>query len=94
MKNETLERELKGQLDRWGREDIELVQSVGNMKTRNTIHFQKRVSGVTALTLDQNATLEIVEDDEVADDALFVKESPIDIWGGWRRVFHCNGGGL
>jgi hypothetical protein len=91
MKNETLERELKSQLDRWGGEDMKLAQGAGKMKTGNTLPSQKRAPGVTVLALGRDAAAEVVEDDEVADDPLFVRAPSIDIWGAWRRAFHCNG---
>jgi hypothetical protein len=91
MKSGSLESELKSQLDRWSKEDLQLVQHYSERKTANAVPFQKRDPGVTVLTLDQKRVVEIVGDAEITDDPFFVKESPIDIWGAWRRVYYCNG---
>ncbi len=39
---------------------------------------------------DQSSAAEVLEGGDIADDPSFVKAAPIDIWGAWRRVFHCN----
>lgn len=68
MTNETLESELKSQLDRWSREDLQLVQRDSERRTGNTLSFQRRDPGVTVLTLDQKRVVEIVGDAEITDD--------------------------
>jgi hypothetical protein len=82
MKNETLERELKSELDRWGRENTRLIQNAGKTKTKDLLSLEKKDLAAMAFTRGQNAAVELVEGDEATDDALFVKEPPIDIWGG------------
>jgi len=88
MKSETLEKELKNELDRWSREDRKLIQHRSERMSGNTLSFEKKNPDVTVLTLEQDSG--IAGDDEVTDDPLFVKEPPIDMWGAWRRVYYCN----
>jgi hypothetical protein len=82
MHSEALAKKLHGELDRWSREEEKHAERAGNilLPRKHDSLFRLEGSGPGA----------IGGDEEVTDEAPFVREPPIDLSGPWRAVFHCN----